>query len=60
MEVEHRMCSGDVDGYFRGLDMVVEEGSSDYYAPVGLAFHEREVAVSQNIEEDKRYAESRE
>jgi len=54
------MCSGDVDGYFRGLDMVVEEGSSDYYAPVGLAFHEREVAVSQNIEEDKRYAESRE
>ncbi|MFB6270918.1 MAG: PAS domain S-box protein, partial [Halobacterium sp.] len=49
---------GDAD-YFTELDMVVAEGAAGREAPGGRAYHERELAVSQNVSTDPDYEEWR-
>jgi PAS domain S-box-containing protein len=56
MQIEPQIWAGDAAGYFEELDMAVDEDSPGRYAPGGRAFHEREIAISQNIPEDERYA----
>jgi len=56
MEIEPRTWAGEAAGYFDELQMAVDEGSPGRHAPGGRAFHDREIAVSQNIQADNRYA----
>lgn len=56
MQIEPQIWAGDAAGYFEELDMAVDEDSPGRHAPGGRAFHEREIAISQNILEDERYA----
>ena len=56
MQIEPQVWAGDAAGYFEKLDMDVDEDSPGRQAPGGRAFHEREIAISQNILEDERYA----
>lgn len=55
MQIEPRTWAGDAAGYFEQLDMAVDEDSPGRHAPGGRAFHDREMAISQNIQEDDRY-----
>jgi PAS domain S-box-containing protein len=56
MQVEPRTWDCDAAGYFEELDMAVDEGSPGRHSPTGRAFHDREIAISQNIQEDASYA----
>ncbi len=55
LQIVPRTWAGDPAGYFEELNMAVDEGSTGRHAPVGRAFHEREIAISQNIREDAGY-----
>lgn len=55
MQVEPRTWAGNAAGYFANLDMSVDEGSPGRHAPGGRAYHEREIAVSQDISDDPEY-----
>lgn len=57
MRIEPRTWAGDAAGYFESLDMSVDGESPGRHAPGGRAFHEREVAISQDIPNDPRYEE---
>jgi PAS domain S-box-containing protein len=59
MQIEPQMWAGDAAGYFEELEMAVDEDSPGRHAPGGRAFHEREIAISQNILGDARYAKWR-
>jgi len=60
MQVEPRTWAGAEEGYFEHLSMSVAEGAAGRRAPEGRAYHDREVAVSQDIREDPRYEPWRE
>jgi PAS domain S-box-containing protein len=55
MRIEPRTWAGEAEGYFGALEMVVDEESPGRHAPEGRAFHDREIAISQNIQDDPRY-----
>lgn len=55
MRIEPRTWSGAAAGYFKDLDMTVAEDAPGRHAPGGRAYHDREIAVSQNISQDSRY-----
>jgi PAS domain S-box-containing protein len=56
MRVEPRTWAGDDAGYFEELAMYVDEESPGRHAPGGVAYHDRMIAISQNIPEDSEYA----
>lgn len=55
MRIEPRTWGGADEGYFERLDMVVAEDAPGRHAPGGRAYHDREIAVSQDIPRDSRY-----
>lgn len=59
MRIEPRTWAGDAAGYFEELDMRVDEGTPGRHAPGGRAYHEREIAVSQNLSDDPQYEQWR-
>jgi len=60
MAVEPRAWAGDTTGYFEELDMAIDGDSPGRHAPEGRAFHDRDIAVAQDIREDEGYARWRE
>ena len=60
MRIQPRTWAGDDAGYFEQLDMAIDEGSPGRQAPGGRAYHERDVAVSQDIPDDPQYERWRE
>ena len=60
MAVEPRTWAGDTGGYFEEFEMTIDEDSPGRRAPEGRAFHDRDIAVSQDVREDERYAPWRE
>jgi PAS domain S-box-containing protein len=60
MRVEPQTWAGDAAGYFEALEMSIDERAPGRQAPDGQAFHDREIAISQDIETDARYATWRE
>ena len=60
MRIEPRTWGGADGSYVEELDMVVAPGEPGYEAPGGRAYHDRELAVSQDIGEDDRYEKWRE
>jgi PAS domain S-box-containing protein len=60
MRIEPRTWAGADESYFEELDMVIEPGEPGREAPGGRAYHDRELAVSQDIAEDDRYEKWRE
>lgn len=59
MRIDPRVWAGADEAFFEELDMVIEGDSPGYEAPGGRAFHDREMAFSQNIHEDPSYAKWR-
>jgi len=55
MRVEPRTWAGADGGYFERLSMTVAEGAAGRRTPEGRAYHNREIAVSQNVRDDPRY-----
>ena len=55
MRIEPRTWAGADQAYFEQLDMVVTADASGHQAPGGRAYHDREVAVSQDITNDPQY-----
>jgi len=60
MRIEPRTWAGEGTDYIEELDMVIAPGSPGREAPGGRAFHDREIAVSQDIPDDPRYERWRE
>lgn len=60
MQIEPRTWAGADAGYFETLDMRIDMDSPGRHAPGGRAYHEREIAISQNISADDQYEEWRE
>ncbi|WP_425601765.1 PAS domain-containing protein [Haloplanus pelagicus] len=59
MQIEPRTWAGKDAGYFETLDMCIDANSPGRHAPGGRAYHEREIAISQNIPDDPEYEEWR-
>ncbi|MFB6149445.1 MAG: PAS domain S-box protein, partial [Halobacteriales archaeon] len=59
-QIEPRTWAGIGDGFLDEFDMNVREDADGYRAPGGRAFHEREIAISQNLQNDPRYERWRE
>ena len=59
MRIEPRAWAGADQAYFEQLDMAVTADASGRQAPEGRAYHDREIAVSQDIENDPRYEQWR-
>jgi len=55
MRVEPRTWAGADAAYFEDLDMAVDDDAPGREAPGGRAYHDREIAVSQEIRSDPRY-----
>jgi PAS domain S-box-containing protein len=55
MRIEPRTWRGAARGYFENLDMVVAENAPGRHSPGGRAYHDREIAISQNIPQDPNY-----
>jgi PAS domain S-box-containing protein len=60
MRIDPRTWAGDDAGYFEILDMCIDADSPGRHAPGGRAYHEREIAVSQDIPDDPQYEDWRE
>ena len=60
MRVEPRTCVGVDRAHFERLDVAVTPDAPGRQAPEGRAYHDREIAVSQDIESDQRYERWRE
>ena len=57
--IEPRTWAGVDRAYLEQLDMAVAADASGRQAPEGRAYHDREIAVSQDIENDPRYEQWR-
>jgi PAS domain S-box-containing protein len=55
MQIEPRTWAGADREYFERLDMTVSDDAPGRQAPGGRAYHDREVAVSQDIRNDPQY-----
>jgi len=55
MQIEPRTWAGADQEYFERLDMAVSEDAPGRQAPGGRAYHDRRVAVSQDIRNDPQY-----
>lgn len=55
LQVAPRTWAGDSVGYFEELNLSVDAGSRGHHTPGGRAFHEREIAVLQNLRQDPRH-----
>jgi len=59
LQIEPRTWAGDDAGYFEALQMSVADDAPGRHAPGGRAYHEREIAISQNISDDPHYQDWR-
>ncbi|WP_167768572.1 GAF domain-containing protein [Haloarcula amylovorans] len=59
MQIEPHTWAGNAADYFTNLDMSVDEDSPGRHAPGGRAYHERDIATSQNIADDPQYEQWR-
>ena len=59
MQIQPRTWAGADQAYFENLDMTVSDAAPGRQAPVGRAYHDREIAVSQDIKNDPRYEDWR-
>jgi len=59
MQIEPRTWAGADQEYFERLDMAVSDDAPGRQAPGGRAYHDREVAVSQDIRNDPQYEQWR-